>query len=119
MSVRKLVGMICLVTRIVTSGALAGMVAVPGFAVAGCLTDLGPYEDNYGYARFPFTNSCSEAVTVSLCVKSWPSGSDEPVYNLFSDTVYGGSRTDLTDGMWATFDSYEWTENGVQMCPFE
>lgn len=107
--------------RQILSGVLlaACSMMLPALASAGCLKDLGPYEDDYGYARFPFSNSCSDTVSVSLCVKSWPSGSDEPVYNLYSDTVYGGSRTDMTDGLWATFDSYEWTEGGLQICPFE
>jgi hypothetical protein len=92
---------------------------ISGMTLAGCLSDLGPYEDNYGYARFPFSNSCADSATVSLCVKSWPTGSDDPVYNLYSDTIYGGDRKDLTDGLWSIFDSYEWTEGGVQLCPFE
>lgn len=88
-------------------------------AFAGCLTDLGPYEDNYGWARFPFQNSCDQSVNVAVCVKSWPAGSDDPVYNLYSGTVPGNDRLDLTDGKWSSFDSYDWTEDGYQACPFE
>jgi hypothetical protein len=88
-------------------------------AFGGCLTDLGPYEDNYGWARLPFSNSCGESATVSVCVKSWPAGSDEAIYNTYSGTVNAHDRLDLTDGLWSTFDSYRWQENGVQSCPFE
>ena len=94
------------------------VVGSPG-AHAGCLTDLGPYRDNYGFSVFPFSNACDESVTVNLCVKSWPPGSEDPVFNSYSGVVYANDRLDLTDGRWDTLDSYEWTEEGYQSCPFE
>jgi hypothetical protein len=97
--------------------ALTGALAPAAFG--GCLTDLGPYEDDYGWARFPFRNDCEESVSVSLCVKSFPEGSDEAVYNSYSQTVNAHDRADLTDGLWRQFDSYRWQENTYQYCPFE
>lgn len=88
-------------------------------AYCTCITDLGPYENHQGWAIFPFKNSCDENAVVSLCVKSWPPGSSEPVYNSYGGVVNAGSRVDLTDGMWRTFDSYRWQENSPQACPFE
>lgn len=86
---------------------------------AGCLTDLGPYRDHYGFAVFPFSNGCDESVTVNLCVKSWPPGSEDPVFNSYSGIVYANDRSDLTNGKWEYLDSYQWTEEGYQSCPFE
>ena len=88
-------------------------------AQGGCLTDLGPYPDDYGWAIFPFKNACDQQVTVNLCVKSWPPGSEDPAYNLYSGTVYGNDQLELTDGKYDTIDSYRWTEDGYQSCPFE
>ena len=88
-------------------------------ASAGCLTALGPYSDDYGQAIFPFKNDCQSDVTVSLCVKSLPPGSDEPAYNLYSGVVYGDDLLNLADGKFNTLDSYRWTESGYQSCPFE
>lgn len=95
------------------------LVAYMAPAFGGCLTDMGPFEDEYGWAIFPFKNSCEESATVSLCVKSWPAGSDEPAYNLYSGTVYGNDQLNLTDGKYNTLESYRWMENGYQSCPFE
>lgn len=87
-------------------------------ASADCVVDQGPYEDNYGYAQFPFYNSCDEAFTVNLCVKSYPPGSDRPVYNLYSGLNYGRSSLTLSNGTWASFDSYRWVAGGAVDCPF-
>jgi hypothetical protein len=86
---------------------------------AGCLSAQSPYENHLGWAIFPFTNSCSEDVTVSLCVKSWPPGSSEPAFNSYGGVVPANDRLEITDGMWRTYDSYRWQENAAQTCPFE
>lgn len=88
-------------------------------AEAACLTDLGPFENHQGWTIFPFKNDCSDDATVSICIKSWPPGSSEPVYNFYGGRVPGNDRLDITDGMWKYFDSYRWQENGPQICPFD
>lgn len=104
--------------RILFSCLISFSLTTVGGIQAGCLNDLGPYPDDYGWAVFPFQNVCEDAVRVNLCVKSWPSGSEEPAYNLYSGTVYGNDRLDLVDGRWELFDAYEWTEDGYQPCPW-
>lgn len=86
---------------------------------AQCLTAEGPFENHQGWTIFPFTNSCSEDMAVSLCVKSWPPGSSDPAYNSYGGLVPAGGRLEITDGMWRTYDSYRWQENAPQTCPFE
>ena len=83
-----------------------------------CVIDQGPYEDSYGYAQFPFFNQCDESFVVNLCVKSFPPGSDRAVYNLYSGTNYGRSSLTLSDGTWASFDSYRWVAGEPVNCPF-
>lgn len=99
----------------------AALTLLPVFndANAACISDLGPYENHQGWAIFPFKNDCGDDSTVSLCVKSWPPGSSEPVYNSYGGRVPSNDRLDITDGMWRHFDSYRWQENAPQSCPFD
>jgi hypothetical protein len=91
-----------------------------GFEVlCGCLTAHRPYENHQGWTIFPFTNSCSEDATASLCVKSWPPGSSDPAYNSYGGVVPANESLEITNGMWRTYDSYRWQENAPQTCPFE
>jgi len=105
-------------------GKVGGMMLVGGLTFgfgsqgrAACITDLGPHKDNYGYAVFQFKNSCSERVWVSLCVKSYPSGS-EAVYNPYGKYAEANSTASITDGMYSAYDSYRWNEGGTVSCPF-
>lgn len=85
---------------------------------AACITDQGPYEGEYGYALFPFYNSCEEDIYVSLCVKSYPAGSDRAVFNLYGGTAGGRNSLTLTNGLWKEFYSYRWLADGSVECPF-
>lgn len=87
-------------------------------ALGDCVVDQGPYEDEYGYAQFPFTNTCDDSFTVNLCVKSYPPGNTLPVFNLYSGTVFGRSYLTLSNGKWATFDAYKWVAGDAVECPF-
>lgn len=87
-------------------------------AFAACLSDQGPYEDNYGYAVFPFKNLCGYSVQVSLCVKSYPDGVNA-TYNLYGRTISAESTESITDGLWRTYDSYQWAEDSTVSCPFD
>jgi len=90
-----------------------------GMVQASCIKDQGPYEGEYGFAMFPFSNSCDEAFTISLCVKSYPPGSDTPIYNLYSKTAYGRSSIEISGGKWDQFESYRWDADQPVNCPFE
>ena len=83
-----------------------------------CITDSGPYQDDYGFALFPFYNNCDQAVLVTLCVKSLPPESDKAVFNYYSGTASGFSTLTLTDGKWNAFQSYRWNEDASVDCPF-
>ncbi|NBX93386.1 MAG: hypothetical protein EB078_01055 [Proteobacteria bacterium] len=85
---------------------------------ANCIRDLGPYEDQYGFAIFPFLNTCDEAVTVNLCVKSFPAGRNRAVFNLYSGSGSGRNTIYITDGKWKDYYSYRWMENASVECPF-
>ncbi|MFM8268800.1 MAG: hypothetical protein ACKN9V_01315, partial [Pseudomonadota bacterium] len=102
--------------KLLRVGVWCGLLSV--VASADCVVDQGPFEDSYGYAQFPFYNSCNEDFTVNLCVKSYPQGSSEAVFNLYSGTNYGRSSLILSDGLWATFDEYKWVAGGSVDCPF-
>jgi len=98
---------------------LFSIFAGQSLCLAACLTDLSPYEDDYGWANFPFRNDCDYDVNVSLCVKSYPQGADEPVYNLYSKVIPARDKSSITDGLWKSYDSYAWQEDAIQTCPFE
>lgn len=90
-----------------------------GTAQGDCIKDQGPYEDEYGFAIFPFYNSCDEAFSITLCVKSYPPGSDTPVFNLYSKSAYGRSSVTISGGKWDQFSSYRWDADELVACPFE
>ena len=94
-------------------------ILVLGQVEASCIKDQGPYEDEYGFAIFPFYNSCDEYFTISLCVKSYPPGSDTPVFNRYSKTAYGRSSIEISAGKWDQFASYRWDADERVACPFE
>ena len=100
-------------------GLIYGVFVLEGAAHATCLTAFDPYESHYGWAIFPFKNTCADSVSVSLCVKSWPPDRSDPVYNSYAGTVPGNNTLELTDGMWRTYESHQWQENASQTCPFE
>jgi len=104
------------IKKFITIGLFASLLSLAAFG--DCVIDQGPYEDDYGYAQFPFYNSCDESFTVNLCVKSYPPGSELPVYNLYSGLNYGRSPMTLSDGKWDSFDSYKWVAGGPVDCPF-
>lgn len=102
--------------KLLKVGFVCGMLSLSAWG--DCVIDQGPYEDSYGYAQFPFYNSCDEDFTVNLCVKSYPRGSSEPIFNRYSGTNYGRSSLTLSDGLWETFDEYKWVAGGPVDCPF-
>ena len=106
-------------TRSALLAVVHGIFVLSATANAICLTAIDPYENHYGWAIFPFMNTCADSVSVSLCVKSWPPGSSDPVYNSYAGTVSGNDTLELTDGMWRTYESHKWQENAYQICPFE
>jgi len=90
-----------------------------GQAEASCIKDQGPYEDEYGFAIFPFLNTCDEAFSITLCVKSYPVGSDTPSFNRYSKTAYGRSSIEISAGKWDQFAAYRWDADELVACPFE
>lgn len=94
---------------------MGGFLVTP-VSLAQCITDKGPYQDNGGLASFPFYNSCSYAVAISLCVKS--SGGGGSLFNVYSGTVPAINTLTLTAGRWSTLSGYRWSENSRVTCPF-
>lgn len=83
---------------------------------AQCVTDKGAYQDGAGVTMFPFYNSCSQSVTVSVCVKS--SGGGESVFNVYSGNIAPLNILTIAGGRWSTFSAYRWSENTRVVCPF-
>jgi len=89
-----------------------------GQSWADCIVDEGPYEDDYGYAIFPFYNQCDEDFTITLCVKSLPYGSDRAVYNRYSVFSSGRGEVSITNGKWESLLEYRWDADQLVECPF-
>lgn len=85
---------------------------------ADCIFDEGPYQDNYGFAIFPFYNQCDEDFTITLCVKSLPYGSDRAVFNRYSVFSSGRGAVSITNGKWDSFLEYRWDADRLVECPF-
>lgn len=85
---------------------------------ADCIVDEGPYQDDYGYAIFPFYNQCDEDFTITLCVKSLPYGSDRAVFNRYSVFSSGRGEVSITNGKWESFLEYRWDADRLVECPF-
>ncbi|NBV51891.1 hypothetical protein EBR78_11825 [bacterium] len=95
-----------------------GVVGVSNSALADCIIDEGPYQDDYGFAVFPFYNQCDLDFTISLCVKSVPPGSDTAVFNRYSARAYGRGPVAITGGKWDAFYSYRWDADNLVECPY-
>jgi hypothetical protein len=89
-----------------------------GASQGDCIQDEGPYEDSYGWAIFPFYNSCDETFTISVCVKSIPPGSDIAVFNRYSTIAYGRGEVSVTGGKWDAFYSFRWDAGELVECPY-
>lgn len=85
-------------------------------AFANCLQDKGPYQDNAGFANFPFANQCDQNVMVSLCVRTSAGG--ETIFTPYNIVVGRLNTSTITAGKWSMFDSYRWSEDQRQACPF-
>lgn len=95
-----------------------GVSGISNSAQADCVIDEGPYQDEYGFAVFPFYNSCDLDFTISLCVKSVPPGSDTAVFNRYSARAYGRGPVAITGGKWDAFYSYRWDADSLVECPY-
>jgi len=95
---------------------LAGLSAM--IASAECITDNGSYVDDYNFRILWFKNTCDRNVTVNTCVKSYPNGAPDAVFNPLSGTAYTNNTLYLNAGKNSDFDSYQWNEDAAVSCPF-